>query len=319
MKTDVKAPETCTETPDMQNVSSFGKSFSGFVAAELDILLYWIRERESVRQAKEAGRPKPWTADPLLRNYRWCNVRRLDDRVSRALFDRWYDPAGNRQTMLAAAVLARLVNWPDSLLEVSAGKPFRLEHLEDATEVLRARASRPAKVFTGAYLIPPPPREDGAHDKIEHVVGFAELIGNDSYRTIAPTMRATWQQITRWDGIGSFLGGQIVADLAHLSVGSSWPDRDVWAPVGPGSARGINRLLGRPKDKAVAQAEFETLLPRLAAVVRPEIAGIWADRQLQAMDLQNCLCEFDKYRRLTLGEGKVRARYNGTAESATLL
>lgn len=283
-----------------------------FLVPELDILVYWITERERVRRAKESGQPKPWTADPFLRSYRWCNVRRMDDRVSRALFERWYDPAANRQTLVAAAVLARLINWPDSLLEVSGGKAFHLEHLDDATDQLRHRASRGAKVFTGAYLIPPPPRDVGAgEDKIEHVVGFAEVIGNESYRMVAPTMRATWQNLTGWDGIGSFLGGQIVADLAHLPVGLSWPDRDTWAPIGPGSARGINRLLGRPKDKPVRQEEFERLLPQLAEVVRPRIADIWNDRNLQAMDLQNCLCEFDKHRRLTLSEGKVRARYDG--------
>lgn len=283
---------------------------SDFVAAELDILVYWILERERIRVAKESGRPKPWTVDPYLRSFRWCNVRRMDDRVSRALFERWYDPAANRQTLVAAAVLARLINWPDSLLEVSGGKPFHLDHLENATAQLRHRASRGAKVFTGAYLIPPPARDSG-EDKIAHVVGFAQLFAQESYRILAPSMRLTWKNFTAWDGIGSFLGGQMVADLAHLPIGASWLDRDAWAPIGPGSARGINRLLGRPKDKAVRQEEFETLLPQLVAVVRPRIADIWTDRKLQAMDLQNCLCEFDKYRRLTLGEGKVRSRYDG--------
>jgi len=37
------------------------------------------------------------------------------------------------------------------------------------------------------------------------------------------------------------------------------------------------------------------------------------------MDVQNCLCEFDKYRRLQLGEGKVRARYNGAGSNQMAL
>ena len=52
------------------------------VPHELDILVYWMIERDRIRTAKEAGKPKPWTTDPLLRDYRWCNVRRMDDRVS---------------------------------------------------------------------------------------------------------------------------------------------------------------------------------------------------------------------------------------------
>lgn len=130
-------------------------------------------------------------------------------------------------------------------------------------------------------------------------------------------MRATWAELLNFDGMGNFLAGQVVADLAHLPYGREWPDTDTWAPLGPGSARGINRLRGIPKDKAVSQVEFEQLLPELIGILRPQIADIWDDRRLQAMDVQNCLCEFDKYRRLQLQEGKVRARYDGGRETAS--
>jgi hypothetical protein len=275
-----------------------------FVQAELDILIYWIRARERVRAAKESGQPKPWTDDPLLRDFRWCNVRRLDDRVSRWLFERWYgDPDGDP---VAAAALARLVNWPDSLQEISVAQRFADDDLYEVRSCLHARATRGAKVFTGAYVIP----GVAGKNKVDSVCDLIETVARMKRED---TMKTMWLALTRYDGLGSFLAGQIVADMAHLEAGRSWPDRDTWAPVGPGSARGINRLLGRPKDKAVAQAEFERLLLQLAVVVQPRVAEIWADRRLQAMDLQNCLCEFDKYRRLTLGEGKVRARYDGAA------
>jgi hypothetical protein len=32
---------------------------------------------------------------------------------------------------------------------------------------------------------------------------------------------------------------------------------------------------------------------------------------LHAQDLQNCLCEFDKYERVRLGEGRPRSNYPG--------
>jgi hypothetical protein len=35
--------------------------------------------------------------------------------------------------------------------------------------------------------------------------------------------------------------------------------------------------------------------------------------QLHAQDLQNCLCEFDKYERVRLGEGRPKAKYNGVS------
>ena len=291
------------------------------VPGELDIMVYWIHERDRIRAAKEAGAPKPWTTDKQLRDYRWCNVRRMDDRVSCELFTRWYQQDADRQTSLAAAVLGRLINWPESLLEISEGAPFRIEHLQQAGPVLRGRAARGEKVFTGAYLIPPgrPARGGVALSKIEHVIGLAELFAVESYSTITESMRGTWSQIITWDGMGSFLAGQVVADLVHLEPGRQWSDAPTWAPIGPGSARGLNRLRGIAKDKPVSQDDFERLLPDLIQVLRPRIDTVWRDRGLQAMDIQNCLCEFDKYRRLQLGEGKVRARYDGAGAQASLL
>lgn len=270
---------------------------------ELEKLHYWIVTREAVRQAKEEGRPKPWTQDPWLRDFRWCNVRRLDDRVSRELFDRWYPNAPSSPgAAIVHAVLARLINWPAALDEV-------VGRLEQARAVLKDRSARGEKVFTGAYVIPGVPGQG----KVDSVCDLVDRIGAKGDRVWQPTMRATWANLIQFDGMGSFLAGQVVADLAHLPAGRAWPDVHTWAPLGPGSQRGINRLRGLPKEKPVRQIDFEILLPDLIQVLRPRIAAIWHDRRLQAMDIQNCLCEFDKFRRLQNQEGRVRARYAGQA------
>jgi len=152
---------------------------------------------------------------------------------------------------------------------------------------------------------------------VDSVCDLVETISAQRLTVLQPSMRATWAALMKFDGMGSFLSGQVVADLAHLPAGKDWPDRETWAPLGPGSARGINRLRGIPKDKAVGQPGFEKLLPELIAVLRPKIQEIWDDRQLHAMDIQNCLCEYDKFRRLQLQEGKVRAKYDGKPAPAT--
>lgn len=290
------------------------------IESELSILLYWIAERESVRQAKEAGEPKPWTQDVIIRNHRWCNVRRMDDKVSRWLLEKWYDRHSDPTTDLVAALLARLINWPDSLdeaLRYRGDAHFYLDMLATVAPALRARAERNEKVFTGAYVVPGVP----GMDKIESVVALAYRVLDARTQWedhVAAGMRSAWVQLMKFDGLGSFLAGQIVADMAFLQTGKHWPDATIWAPVGPGSARGINRLLGRPKDQSVRQAEFDGLLPTVVEAVRSVWPQLWSDRQLVAMDIQNCLCEFDKYRRLQLGEGKVRAKYDGEAAQSSL-
>src|SRR2546423_1636561 len=54
-----------------------GASMSG------EELIDWISERTAIHTKKEAGHPPPWTDDPVLREWSFCNVRREDDRVTR--------------------------------------------------------------------------------------------------------------------------------------------------------------------------------------------------------------------------------------------
>ena len=279
------------------------------VDSELASMAAWITERESIRAKKEAGLPKPWTTDPFLRDFRWCNVRRMDDRVSRELLAAWYAPSVSSETTLIAAVLGRLINWTSSLLEITDGGPFELRHLDRARAVLTARAERGEKDFTGAYIVPGIPGKT----KVDSVCDLAALVSVEASNVLTSSMRGTWANLTKFQGLGSFLAGQVVADMAHLPVGRSWADSRTWAPIGPGSARGMNRLMGRPKDRPLHQAEFEILLPELMSILKELVPTIWEDRKLLAMDIQNVACEYDKSRRLQLGEGSVRSRYDGKA------
>jgi hypothetical protein len=282
-----------------------------FLPAELDILVHWMTERDKVRAKKALGLPKPWTSDPLLQGYKWCNVKRADDAVSIAMLSRWYRPNGHPEISLVAAVLGRLVNWPDSLMAITGGEPFHISHLPHARGRLADRAAMGLKVFTSAYVVPGVP----GLAKVDSVCNLAELVHKNASSILDTTMRGTWANLVRLKGLGSFLAGQMVADLAQIETGRAWPDASTWAPIGPGSARGLNRLMGRPKDKAVSQEEFERLLPELMSILYPLVQPLWDDRRLQAMDVQNCACEYDKNRRLMLGEGRVRARYDGAGGS----
>ena len=113
-------------------------------------LLYWVRERESLRLKKESGASRPWTDDDILSTYRFCNVRRADDRVSRWLRDHWYTPHHGHPNALLACALARWVNLPDSLGAV--GFPERWDPARVAGTLKRVRGES-GQVFNSAYVI----------------------------------------------------------------------------------------------------------------------------------------------------------------------
>lgn len=115
----------------------YAATLPAIVASELAIHLELIREREAIRLRKESGVPWPWTANALLRDYRRCNVRRREDRVSVTLMCGWYDPHADARTQLVVAVLGWLVGRvvpanlelePDSDTGLSAVLP-PLEHV----------------------------------------------------------------------------------------------------------------------------------------------------------------------------------------------
>src|SRR5258708_3921474 len=88
-------------------------------APDYQPLFYWVREREGIRQRKDAQMQRPlWTQDGILSAYRFCNVRREDDRVTawvrlniRQRF------VGHPHLWLMLAI-ARQINRPDTLAEL---------------------------------------------------------------------------------------------------------------------------------------------------------------------------------------------------------
>lgn len=290
-----------------------------FSKAALKTLAYWIIERDSIREKKLNGLPKPWTKDPLLRDHRWCNVRRMDDKVSMWLSLNWYSFGKmTAHNALVAAALARMINWPDSLSAITRGRPFSGFNYDITLNRLQARKAQGHKIFTGAYII------NGAAggDKIVQVL--RTILDIHRWQTTivdTKSMEATWAALLKWKfgGIGSFIAGQIVADL-RWAVRGAWADRYRWAPIGPGSRRGMRRMLGMPAQGPMLQSQFNKLLPQLwdELMKHRGASEVFETRWCEAMDLQNCICEFDKYMRLTNKEGSVRSGYPGMPETGDL-
>lgn len=44
--------------------------------------LSFAQEREAIRLRRAAGEGAPWTRDPIMADWSFCNVRREDDRVT---------------------------------------------------------------------------------------------------------------------------------------------------------------------------------------------------------------------------------------------
>ncbi len=274
----------------------------------VDRFLYWIKERESIRLKKEAGKPKPWTDDVILQQYRFCNVRRMDDKVSQWLLKNWYEPNKGHKNMLIACGLARFINLPESLEAIGFPRKWNPERVK---KVLHTRKLKGEKVFNAAYIV----STNGIkRDKIDYIVGdvLCPLYNTRQGIVDLSSLANTCENLIVLNGIGSFMAGQISADL-RWAVEGSWKDRCVWAPIGPGSRRGLHRLLKRETMAPLRQPQFLGELRRVINTTKGGLSRKLTSR-LEAIDYQNCLCEFDKYERVRSGKGRPKQKYPGGAE-----
>ncbi len=269
----------------------------------IDDLLYWMTEREAVRVAKESGKPKPWTEDPILQSFRFCNVRREHDKVTQWFARNWRSAKyQNEPNFVPAMIFGRTINWPDTLEEI--GYPYKWDR-QLMVDLLDRRQRRGDKVYTGAYMITAGPT---GVSKNEWVCRNADTYFNSPPRLDPTSLEVSWKQLMVYPCVGPFIAGQIIADLKQTPVLASAEDWFNWAALGPGSMRGLNRLYERKLNASITQEQGLAEMREVQSVVRSN-----STFYLCLQDLQNCLCEFDKYERVKWGQGKPRSSYPGRA------
>lgn len=266
-------------------------------------LAYWIEERSNIYMEKEGGMEKPWSDDRIFQTVYFCNVRRENDKVTKWIRN-CYTPEFFGKNYDLAIVASRLFNLPETLSDIS-------NHILqfNPTELLatiHARQDAKKQVWGGAYVIT---THGQKMPKSVYCVGVLE----EAYRMLpldgVSNCDIAYHVLMTLDGIGSFLAAQIVADLKNtdghgLRNALDWHD---FAAHGPGSLRGLGWFHER---KFTPNTFMAGLLTCRAWLENSSAAYIV--KHICNQDLQNCLCEYDKYMRVKNGTGRSKRRYSGT-------
>lgn len=266
------------------------------------IFAQWINERDRIRRARESGMPKPWTTDHILAQFRFCNVRREDDKVTRWIARHWREPNADHPNLCLGMALARLFNLPETLAEL--GFPEQFEPVK-ITQVVNRRLANGQRVWNAAYMITTCRRRK---TKLEHVLTvLGDLHARDIRPRVGDTLEGFADRLMKIDGLGGgFLAGQIVADLKYappLAQASDWWS---WAIGGPGSLRGLSWWAG----ETITQLRFRETLQALVVEVSPLVDDEVGN--LHAQDWQSVCCEVDKYVRALEGRGRPKQLYEGS-------
>jgi len=302
----------------MRDSAPYSRPIGGSTCT-MEGLLYFIWEREVIRIVKERGGDKPWTKDPILAKYKFTNIRRKDDRVSRWIIDNVITPNAGRQDLWFILLITRLINWPPTLQHliedaVLFRNPTDFNPVEFSDSVERFKA-KGGKVYSGAYMVYPTKMDPGGVKSLaiaKHIVKPASDLHDVMCEAVfeKKSIESFVARLSTSFGISTFMAGQVAADLTYCGQLSTAVDLYSYAPIGPGSSRGLNYLLNRSAYAGWSQDHFNEELCK----VREAIVEKLELRDLTLHDVQNCMCEFSKYCRAALGEGKPKTTYNPEKE-----
>jgi hypothetical protein len=218
------------------------------------------------------------------------------------------------ESFLMFTAFCRWNNWPPVIAEIMKQGLFPQRNIRwtEVARIIDSFKEKKEKAWTGAYMINATgaaPGETKARFITDQVIcaGICAVLPELEAAFKKGSRREVWLILKSRPYFGSFMSGQVVDDWGWTLLLSKARDTNTWAPQGPGSVRGFNRVLGLPLKTKHKEDEWCTVLQDWRKQVIEELGQEFRDISL--MDLQNCLCETDKYLRVKNGEGRPRSQY----------
>jgi len=289
------------------------KIVTQFLPEELDRYIYWQEERERIRVNKEVHKkPPPWTDDPILQEFKFCQVFREDDRTTRWFAKHIREPLKDQDEVFMATVIFRWFNL------IETGRTLIKENLLldwDRKKAIREITKQP-KWITGAYIIKTPNRMDkvtGVSECVSHMWRDRKHIVSEIKKN--RSLEKSWELILTYPYMGPFMAYEVVTDLRWTALLNRADDILTWANAGPGAMRGLNRLTGRDLGYARRSHDWNKEMNDLYQAV--DSHKLWfkdLHRLYEMREIEGGLCEFDKYSRIVKGEGRTRSVYKHDPE-----
>jgi len=217
----------------------------------------WINERHAIYLARVRGDSPPWTEDPILREYKFTNPFRENDRTTVYMRKAWTNPHNNRPfgEIIFNCCLFRMVGTMEFAEAHGWVHADALEwDPEHTVNLISNRIKHGLKTFTGAYIITnqgikKPKAEVVVYEFLVPIYQSQVSLGKLASET--QSLQAVHNALSAYKGWGGggFMSYEVVSDLNYTSVLDKATDRFSWANAGPGAMRGINRIHGYPLKK----------------------------------------------------------------------
>jgi thymidylate kinase len=294
---------------------------------------YWkfAAERQAIFFRRLAGKPSPWTSDPVLREYKFTNAYRASDRVSQYLIKNVIYKGDQTPDELFFRILLfkffnKVATW--ELLTKELGHLSFADYSFQRYETILSRAIEAGtRIYSAAYIMPSGGASTVSRRKHHMHLKLLQQMMHDELpaRLVdVPSMKGAFELLRSYQSIGDFLAYQFVTDLNYSPL-LNFSEMDFVVP-GPGARDGIRKcfaeLGGLNESELIRvvvdrqQAEFE----RQGLTFH----SLWG-RPLQLIDCQNLFCEVDKYARVhhpdvagITGRTRIKQKYRSNTEALSV-
>jgi hypothetical protein len=267
---------------------------------------YWrfAAERQCVFLRRIRGLPSPWSADPIIQEYKFTNAYRASDRVSQYLIRNViYNGEQNPRELFFRILLFKFFNrietW-ELLLKTFGAVLQSTYSFARYDRVLSAAMGRGERLYSAAYIMPsggirsPYKRKHQMHLRLLERMLADEL---PEQLSELPTMASGFEALREYPSIGDFLAYQYITDLNYSTL-TDFREMEFVVP-GPGARDGIRKCFsdfgGLTEPEVI---KFITVRQEECFnAVGVHFHSLWG-RPLQLIDCQNLFCEVDKYSRV---------------------
>ena len=294
---------------------------------------YWhfASERQAAFERRVAGQVPPWTDDPILQTFKFCNVFRAADRVSQYMIrdvcyhDEPCTPEDRLFQIVAFRTFSKIETW--RAVRAFLGHYPTLDDLASGafTKALDHTREANGRLYTGAFILCATDAYGQGLKHLNHVELFRHMfLGEHLGERLleAGTLRAVYDLLHAYPLMGDFMSYQTTIDLNYSDLINF--SENEFTQAGPGALRGLKKCfvdLGDYKPADVILWMVENQEKEMARLGLP-FGGLWG-RPLHAIDCQGLFCETDKYCReaapeLASARKRIKARFARSAEPIEL-
>ena len=221
-------------------------------------------------------------------------------------------------------ILYRMFNWHGN------AKFGPIDNPTAWYKYLRNKQDNGDQIFGGAYILP-------SYKGEEKLVTFERVCRNivkvldQLIWSIQDknTLEHTWNLLNTVKHIGPFISYEFVCDLRYTDILRNATDTCTWCNIGPGAERGLQRM--------GLNVTLESIIKLFSLsgndLTSSNIDGkysmdqshwIWGHKKIEhkyarniqypyweLREIEHCLCEFDKYERIRLGQGGSKVKFSG--------